>query len=73
MSYAMAPDDRQAEFIGGFTLVSSAVGVAGPYLATQVVSNGIPGWAVAAVAFVVAGVLAPVIARSPGQAAGASS
>lgn len=63
MSYAMAPDDRQAEFIGGFTLVSSAIGVAGPYLATQVVAHGIPGWTIAAAAFVLAGMLAPVIAR----------
>ena len=63
LSFALAPDARQAEFIGGFTLVSSALGVAGPYLATQVVAQGIGGWAVAAAAFLAAGLLAPLIAR----------
>lgn len=63
MSYALAPDERQAEFLGGFILVSSAAGVAGPYLATQVVAHGAIGWAVAAAVFVAAGLAAPVIAR----------
>ena len=63
MSYALAPDDRQAEFLGGFILVSSAAGVAGPFLATLVVTSGSAGWAVAAVVFVIAGLLSPVIAR----------
>jgi MFS family permease len=72
MSYALAPDARQAEFIGGFTLVSSAVGVAGPYLATLIVDRGIPGWAIAAAVFLAAGLLAPVIARPRGEAQPAS-
>lgn len=63
MSYALAPDGRQAEFLGAFTLMSSAAGVAGPYLATQVVTHGVMGWAIAAAVFVTAGLLAPVIAR----------
>lgn len=63
LSYALAPDARQAEFIGGFTLVTFAVGVAGPYLATQVVAHGTIGWAIAAAVFVAAGLLAPIIAR----------
>jgi MFS family permease len=63
MSYALAPDARQAEFLGGFTLVSSAVGVAGPFLTTQIVANGTVGWAIAAAAFVAAGLLSPIIAR----------
>ena len=63
MSYALAPEDRQAEFLGGFILVSSAAGVAGPFLATLVVTKGSAGWAIAAIVFVIAGLLSPVIAR----------
>lgn len=63
MSYALAPSGRQAEFLGGFTLISSGVGVAAPLLATQVVANDAWGWGIAGAVFLVAGMLSPVVAR----------
>lgn len=64
MSYALAPPDREAEFLAGFGLISGAVGVAGPLLATQVVVHGIAGWVVAGVVFLAAGAAAPRIATT---------
>jgi hypothetical protein len=64
MSYALAPQHREAEFLAGFGLVSGAAGVAGPFLATQVVTHGSAGWIAAAAVFLIAGLAAPRIARS---------
>ena len=64
MSYALAPQIREAEFLAGFGLISGAAGVAGPFLATQVVTHGTAGWIAAAAAFLLAGLAAPIIARS---------
>jgi MFS family permease len=69
MSYALAPEHRQAEFLGGFTLISSGVGVLGPFLATQVVSHGLAGWLTAAGIFAIAGIAAPIIAKPRSVAA----
>lgn len=64
MSYALAPQHREAEFLAGFGLISGAIGVAGPFLATLIVVNGIAGWVMAATAFLIAGLAAPRIARA---------
>jgi hypothetical protein len=63
MSYALAPPDRQAEFIGRFTLISSAAGVAGPLLAALVVAHGVVGWTIAGAGFLAAGLASPLVAR----------
>ena len=69
MSYAQAPADQEAEYLGAFTLVSQAGQVAGPALAAVVVAAGLGGWLVAGGVFLLAGLLSPVVAGRAAHAA----
>lgn len=74
MSYAQAPDDQHAEYLGAFTLVSQAGQVGGPALAALIVAHGLGGWLLAGAVFATAGLLSPIVAaRGPDTEAAAAA
>ncbi|OLF19196.1 MFS transporter [Actinophytocola xanthii] len=71
VSYALAPRDRQGEYLSVFWLGSAAALMAGPVLVTVgVVDRGAPGWLALAAVFLATGLLVgPAVAAAARQLA----
>lgn len=63
LSYELAPTARQAEWLGAFGVLSQLAQVPGPALAALTVEQGLPAWVLLGVAFLLVGLICPVLAR----------
>jgi MFS family permease len=60
LSYGLAPENREGEYIASFLLVSQVVQVIGPLLAAAVVSGGTYAWLGLGVVYLITGLVSPL-------------